>query len=168
MKIITHEINTGGIDEKYKENLFNILELAGQSKTIEFESASGELANLLNNWNGSDSLEFALAELFKDTSKIRLLISEGGTEKFKSYCLSKAPHAEWGCCLSGFIGVEYAPEPNRLVTQLHETLHLLGVDECYHENTLEPKAECLENKCLMRHGVVSTMACPYALSQIQS
>ncbi|MCS5594093.1 MAG: hypothetical protein NZ730_06080 [Porticoccaceae bacterium] len=46
-------------------------------------------------------------------------------------------YAEWGCSWQSHkVSVDYAPVEWRLVNQLHETLHLLGVDDCY--NNAEP------------------------------
>lgn len=166
MKIITHEVTGGLIDARFEEELFRILEKAGQSKKVTIAKADDELVTLLNEWNGSDPLVYKVTGQFNDSSKIRFLISEGGAEKFKSYCLKEAPHAEWGCCLSELIAIEYAPTKNKLITQLHETLHLLGVNDCYDPTSKEGKPECNEADCIMRYGKNSITICSNALSQI--
>jgi hypothetical protein len=123
---------------------------------------------IFEGWNGSDDLALTLATHCGDTTNIRFLISESGSNRFRSYCLSQAPRALWGCCLTGFIAVEYAPENARLVTLLHESLHLFDVDECYDEVTHKKKDTCTGSTCLMQYGVVSTDACSNAISQIRS
>lgn len=96
MKIVTYETSGGTIGDGFKEYLSKILSSASPPIGLDIEQADSRFAGILRNWNGSDCLELALTEHFHDTSSIRVLISAGGSEKFITYCLSRAAHAEWG------------------------------------------------------------------------
>jgi len=98
----------------------------------------------------------------------RLFISAASVDKYKNYCLAQAAHAMWGCCINETIAIDYSEPKSRLVNQLHETLHLLGVDDCYDpEDNCDPKSSCNDSKCVMRYGSSSAGVCSSVIEQIQ-
>jgi hypothetical protein len=167
MKIFTFESGDGRLASGLNSHLSRLLAKATPPISISVERADSGLAAVLMSWNGIDNLELRLVDHFQDTSNIRVLVSASDCERFRSYCLTKASQAKWGCCLIGLVAVEYAPAPAQLATQLHESLHLFKVDECYDEHSLEPKPECTNRKCLMRYGIISTEVCSSVIKQIQ-
>lgn len=166
MLILTYETIPGRISEDYRNALSQVLSASGSDHTVEFREADEELAGKLEGWKETESLLSLFAEYAEDTTNTRLLIAAPNQGKFKNHCLSEASHAQWGCCLSETIAVEYSPDENALETQLHESLHLFGVDECYEESTLQPKPSCLNTRCVMRYGVQSTEVCQSVQQQL--
>jgi len=167
MRIITYQTEGGEIDSSYGEILQRILDSSDAEIELKFESAGHKLEDLFNSWDGKSNLIYELIDLFPDSTNIRILISTTSTSKFANYCKSELGHAAWGCCLGGFVAVEYSPDA-RLTTQLHESLHLFGVEECYDESTLKPLESCTNDRCLMRYGVRSNSVCSSVCSQLRS
>jgi hypothetical protein len=165
MIINIFEKNTGSVHELWERSLRNILRLASSDINLEIRLAPEEFQSAINQWENSGEI-FAISgpEFF---NKEQRLFIPGASEFYKQHCLNEAPHALYGCCLWGkYIAVEYAPDEHKLSTQLHESLHLFGVDECYDPHTLKPVDECVSGKCVMRYGVSSTEVCSHVLSQL--
>lgn len=167
MKIITYQTEAGSISPDWNFSLNEILASAG-IKSVQIEPASNGLREALDHWNGLEDLLHILNDHEPDTTNIRLFISASNDSKYREYCLRQLGHAAWGCCLSETIAIEYAPANARLTTQLHETLHLFGVGECYDERTQTPLASCQHQNCIMRYGVVSTQVCSNVIAQLKS
>jgi len=154
------------VHEELESRLKFLLKQAGADVDVTFGQPGIELENYLRSWDGQGDLLGQLTEYIPDTSATRLLLCVPQDHPFMRWCKTKANHADWGCCISEFIAVEYAPSKNRLVTQLHESLHLFGVDECYDEYSLQPKNTCDLTECLMRYGSHSPAACTSVLQQL--
>lgn len=167
MKILTYETQENSILPEWSDNIQNILKQAGVYD-LEITSVSKQLQGVLNRWNGIDDLLTLFAEHVPDNTDTRLFISAPNQPNYRDYCIKQAGHAKWGCCLSQAIAIEYAPLNSKLTTQIHETLHLFGVGECYDESTLIPKDSCTEPKCLMRYGTQSIKVCKNVLMQLQN
>ena len=166
MKIITYETEDDAISPDWEGNLRRILGQAGM-RDLEVTRAPDELRDLLTNWNGTDDLVMLFAEYQKlDTRHTRLFISSPNQEKYKVFCESIVEHAKWGCCFSEVVAVDYSRVEDRLTTQLHETLHLFGVDDCYHPESTRALDSCDDDECLMRYGENSTTICSSVLSQL--
>jgi len=71
------------------------------------------------------------------------------TAKSEATCMKKPP-PEWGATCWSF-SAAYPPKDQlkRKFTIWHEALHLLGLDECYDENTLRRKCKC--KTCVMQY-----------------
>jgi len=167
MKILTYETRKNSILPDWAEGVKSILRAAGLTD-FEVVSVSDDLRCALSSWNGKYDLLTLITKYVPDTINTRLFISAQNEHKYNDYCLAQAAHAELGCCLSHTVAIEYAPEIYRLTAQVHETLHLFGVEECYNEKTLLPKDSCKNSKCLMRYGVHSTVVCKDVLRQLQA
>ena len=157
----------GKAHREFHERLGQILEAASPHLKIRIEPLPPELCRILDEWKGDTDLAVTVAEAAGDTSGIRLLCSVAIASKFARWSVAVLPDAEWGCTHAGFLAIEYAPETNALVTQLHETLHCLGVDECYDEATRQPKANCADEECLMRYGSSGLAVCESVLLQLK-
>lgn len=166
MKIITYETIEGVIEPEWHRLISSFLGQAGLMD-LEISPASHELKDLLINWNGKDDLLWVFACHVGDTTHTRLFISSPNQKKYKNYCKYQVGHAEWGCCLGGTVALDYSPAKYRLTNQLHEALHLFGVDDCYDQSTQKPLDSCKEPDCLMRYGVQSTKICSSVLSQLR-
>jgi hypothetical protein len=67
------------------------------------------------------------------------------------------------------ISFDYAPEDSRLMNQLHETLHLFGVDDCYEDRAGHPaKVTCSNSLCFMRYGNNTSQVCAHVRRQIKA
>lgn len=167
MKILTYETQENSVSPKWSDSIQNILIQAGISDLV-ITPVSKEFQEALNRWNGVDDLLMLFTEHVPDNTHTRLFISAPNQQKYRTYCIKEADHARWGCCLGNVIAIEYAPLSARLPTQIHETLHLFGVDECYDESTRTPKDSCNDPECLMRYGVQSTKVCKNVLLQLRN
>lgn len=167
MKIITYITENGEIEASYERSLHNIFGKADSSANFCIVEADEQLTRLLDDWDGREYLIGRLLNYFEGKPDVRLLISATGSDKYRNYCLKEARLARWGCCFAGYIAIEYAPMKERLMTQLHESLHLFGVDDCYKTSDLHPKDSCTDDSCFMRYGVHSSRVCKSALEQIK-
>lgn len=165
MKIFTYESSTNLISKSYATSLKSILKTAVPNISINIQPADSNLSSILNNWNGHDDL---LTDYFESTTDTRILLCTTKNSKYYNWCIQQLMHAKWGCSISEFLAIEYAPEPNKLTTQLHESLHLFGVDDCYKENNQSPKTSCLNESCFMRYGNNSKTVCDSVLTQLNT
>jgi hypothetical protein len=101
-----------------------------------------------------------------DTKYNKVFIATQGDTSFKKWCIAQCGHAYWGCSTE-IVAVDYSPDDRKRVVQLHECLHLLGVDDCYDEARKSPKPTCTNNKCVMRYEPSSTEACVEVLKQLK-
>jgi hypothetical protein len=163
MKLITY----GQVHPKFRDSLRAILKQANSREHLWLEEADGKLGQFLASWNGQGHLFDLLIEFVPDTTSTRLLLSVPAGSPIGSWCKLNLLHAQWGCCFSETLAVEYAPECNQLATQLHEALHLLGADECYDLVTHAPKDTCSLTTCLMHYEPQSTLVCSNVLSQLR-
>jgi hypothetical protein len=169
MVIITCESIEAKFSNLFYEAIGKICQLANISPII-FESASVNFKQTVDAWSGEEELLWLVAEAIGDTSNTRVVISVSPREeKFKNHCMQEAGHAAWGCCLGGVVAVNYAPQQHALVTQVHESLHLLGVEDCYEEHIsgFPSKSLCTNEQCVMRYGSNSTEVCESVLEQIR-
>jgi hypothetical protein len=164
MKLITF----GRVHAEFEESLRAVLHHANSSERLWLEASEGALRKFLASWHGQGHFLCDLLEFVPDITSTRLLLSVRVSSAIGSWCRQQLPHAEWGCCISETVAVEYAPDGYRLVTQLHEALHLLGVDECYDPASLGPKDTCSLATCLMRYGVQSTEVCRNVYAQLRA
>ncbi len=168
MLIVTYETIQGRISNEYRKLLRDIIYTPEGKQTLTFQKASNKLRNKLNNWTGDQCLMSLVSECYEDTTNIRFLISAPNESKFKNYCKKIIGHAGWGCCIGEAIAIEYSPTNSGIETLLHESLHLFGVNDCYHEDNLLPKSTCTNPHCLMRYGNTTTEVCRSVKEQIQN
>jgi len=167
MKIITYESVKSSISPAWESTLRDVLARADFRGDLLIEGASEELINILDRWDGVESIEGAFYEYIDGTPGVGLFIPRAG-QQLKAYCHKSLPIAKYGCCLAGsVIAVEYAPQSHVLSTQLHESLHLFGVGECYDPVTLKRIPACDNEKCVMGYGVNSTEVCNHVLRQLR-
>jgi hypothetical protein len=153
---------------EYRKCLVELLSRSPTPRQVDFQNASEKVAQKLSAWNGRSDLVNILAALVNDNSEAnRFLLCVPREPKYKNYCLRQAGISEWGCCLSEFVAIEYARPDKALETQLHETLHLFGVDECYDSSRL-PKSTCEHPQCLMRYDASSIEVCSSVLRQLSA
>jgi len=77
---------------------------------------------------------------------MRLLVYCHKDSQVSKGALREKPSALWGATCSPLAAVY---EPNNKFAIWHEALHLLGLDECYDENTLRRKCKC--KTCVMQY-----------------
>lgn len=167
MLILTYDYGSGRISEEYKNALIQILAISKYNNALEFKEVDQGLAKQIDAWVEAGILLDEFAINF-DTASTRLIIANANNIKLKEYCLSKAGNAQWGCCISESIAIEYAPQNKSMEVQIHESLHLFGVDECYEKNSLKPKSVCNNKKCVMRYDVPSLAVCHSVKRQIMN
>ncbi|MEH6616516.1 MAG: hypothetical protein V7699_01610 [Porticoccus sp.] len=156
------------IERDYQSKVLEVLKLAGAENHVEFEPAGEGLRGLLESWDGQkDLLDMFLVYINCEIEGHRLFISAASDDKYKNYCLTLVSHAMWGCCISEAIAIDYSEPKSRLVNQLHETLHLFGVDDCYNLPGFNPKSSCDDSACVMRHGSSSVGVCSSVIEQLQ-
>ena len=165
MIINIFERNTGSVHKQWEKSLRSILKQAAVDVNLTIAEAPEEFLAAIRRWERTENISVISGpEFFNEENR---LFIPGASKFYKQYCLHEAPHAHYGCCLWGeYIAVEYAPYEYKLSTQLHESLHLFGVDECYDPQTLKPVTECTNNQCVMRYGVNSTEICSHVLEQL--
>lgn len=164
MKIQTY----GPVSGLFEPQLSKWLLKAEATIPLKVCSAGPSLQAMLDAWDGQADLLRLVACQFGDTTATRLLISASDNHSFKAWCENLLGHARWGCCLSETIAIEYAPRGYALSTQLHEGLHLFGVDECYNEaNPSQAKPACDNERCLMRYGSSHLEVCSSVLEQLR-
>jgi hypothetical protein len=169
MKVITYEQEKSIISERFYSEINQILKMALPNYVLSFIKADENFKQSLEAWDGKSCLISLTMNHYRDTTAIRFLFSASESSKFKKYCIAEAGHAAWGCCLSKTIAVSYAPKQNELVTQVHESLHLFGVEECYEEyiQGFPPKNSCNNEQCVMRYGSNSIEVCESVLEQLR-
>lgn len=155
----------GAIAPHFEKELRAILAAAGIIPILTIAPLPAILEAALDEWDGNDLTSF-ICERHGARADERFLVSARGDWRFKSWCKSEAPHAEWGCSGS-LIAVDYAPPAFRLRNQLHEALHLFEVHDCYGEADLRPLPSCDLEGCLMRYGSPSTQVCESVLKQLR-
>ena len=78
------------------------------------------------------------------------------------------PDFKWGVSWpSDKISIDHAPSEARLINQVHETLHLFDVDDCYDEESKDPKDTCNNKLCLMRYGNNEREICDSVRQQLR-
>ncbi len=164
MKIVTF----GKIHSDFEKSLREILQRANCHEPVWLEPVDCDLEKFLSDWTGQGDLLYEVTKFVPDTTSTRLLLTVPWTSAVGFSCRREEPTAEWGCCISEAIAVEYAPPGYRLATQLHEALHLFGIDECYDPASLKPVSTCSLASCLMRYGAQSTEVCPYVNLQLRA
>jgi hypothetical protein len=162
MKLIT----LGQVHQDFEESLQGILRRSKRNSPLTLEAAQGELGDFLSSWDGRGDFLCGVVAFLPDTLSTRLLLSVSADSAITRWCKEQVPHAEWGCCVSNAVAVEYAPDSHCLVTQLHEALHLFGVDDCYDAASLDPRNTCSLATCLMRYGVQSKEVCNDVYAQL--
>jgi hypothetical protein len=170
MKIITYDQEQNKITEGFYSAIREILKISAPDYVLSIEKAGDEFNAALSAWDGKACLLSLIMDFYPDTTSTRFLLSTPSGSKFEKYCIREAGHAAWGCCLSNAVAINYAPKKNSLVTQVHEFLHLLGVEECY-EGAIRghpPKSSCNNERCVMRYGSSSTEVCSSVIKQITS
>lgn len=158
----------GEVHPEFKERLNEFVRSADPESVLEVEPVPLCLAETIVNWDGQSDPIDAILRVVSDTSQIRLLCAVDSDSILARWSIANLPHAVWGCVHAGLLAVEYAPAPSALVTQLHEALHCLGVNDCYDEATLMPKESCLDEECLMRYGATGLTACERVTLQLRS
>ncbi|WP_296697980.1 hypothetical protein [Thiocapsa sp. UBA6158] len=157
----------GNPHPEFQDHLNSLLNQAGRASEVCVEEMDPEFTALLCAWDGASDLMDHLFPLLHDTSNTRLLLSVPDQQKYKAYCKKLTGIAEWGCCLSETIAIEFAPASRRLLVQLHETLHLFGIDDCYQPASQFPKESCDLPTCLMRYETPSSHVCKNVLRQLR-
>ena len=158
----------GAVHPEFHERLTALLRDASTRLAVAIEPVPAGIAKVLGAWSGDSCLVSTISEMIGDTSRVRLLCVVAPESGLARWCTDTLPLATWGCALSGFIAVEYAPPQSALVTQLHEVFHCLGVDDCYDEKTLQPKSSCVEDECLMRYGSGGLVVCESVSGQLST
>lgn len=166
MKILTYEYEKNAKSTDWEPSLRRVLEQGGYQGGLSIEKPNDELLTKIRDWDGTEPIELIFNAYMGGSPDIALFISSAN-QLLEDHCRSAAPKALYGCCLPGnLVAVEYAPKNSVLSTQLHETLHLFGVGECYDPDTLERIPECDNENCVMGYGVNSTEVCSHVLGQI--
>ena len=170
MIIYTHEIGNGHIDTKLNTALKNCMISAKVKINFEIKCVPRMLRLVLEKWTldqDIDNLVLQLEPFANIISENRVLIATDNNSSFAKWCKSQNPKAFWGCNLE-FISIDYAPRENRLFSQLHESLHLFGVDDCYEATTeCRPKKNCDNSDCVMRYGATSEKICKRVGSELK-
>ena len=109
-------------------------------------------------FNGQKKIEDAV-EMFADRriaeTGIRpmYLIATEPDSHLAQRCLSALTHAEYGIALSNAVAVVYGSHAPGTIW--HETLHLMGLFDCYCEKCLGPLPFCDSSRCIMRYDPAS-------------
>lgn len=150
-------------------HLREILEMTGCELFLDITDVSSWVGDIIDSWDGVSCIQTLLYEKSSDIGQHDLKFFFPEAEiKLKNYFVCNIPHARWGAAYPQFLAAEYAPSERRLSTQLHETLHLFGVDDCYCSITHQSKSSCKDQDCLMRYGISSTLVCDDVLEQIRN
>jgi hypothetical protein len=166
-----------------KENLYNtdfeellcdFLKSSGHLTLPFFKKLPDDLLASVNWPNESPTIEDAgeLLEKVKDFLALRAdcfllgVFEEGAI--MSEYTGGMGPGFEWGINYpSDKISIDYAPSRARLINQVHETLHLFGVDDCYDTESKDPKDTCNNKLCLMRYGNNEREICDSVRQQLR-
>ena len=169
MKIAVCETSDRGVHPEWEWRLRKILEQGGYDGVLEINAADSWVSQCLNDYDGNLDLQFHIlsAAMDKAQSQHRLFYP-GLNPDFRHFFKKYVPHAKYGMAFQGYIAVEYAPPDHQLSTQLHETLHLFDVDDCYDPDTRAAKPNCTNPKCLMLYGISTTVVCDNVLEQLRS
>ena len=169
MKIAVCETSDRGVHPEWEWRLRKILEQGGYDGVLEINAADSWVSQCLNDYDGNLDLQFHIlsAAMDKAQSQHRLFYP-GLNPDFRHFFKKYVPHAKYGMAFPEHIAVEYAPPDHQLSTQLHETLHLFDVDDCYDPDTRAAKPNCTNPKCLMLYGISTTVVCDNVLEQLRS
>lgn len=99
-----------------------------------------------------------------DTTYWRLLLLVDADSDYSKWGLGRGYC--WGYS-DGLISVDYSPPVSSSANQLHEILHLLGVQDCYDEKTQKVLTQCRNNDCVMRYGNSSMGFCEAARKELK-
>ena len=158
----------GEIHTRFVPALLRILDLASHKPIVQIHTSAPEIEAALNAWDGTTSPEYALVEKIPDTTYTRVLWAPQNDQMITMLKRYAPDHAHWGCNYGVILAVEFASHEAALVTQLHETLHCLGVEECYDLRTQQSLSTCDSIECVMRYGSYRLGACSTVLTQIRS
>lgn len=168
MKIITYETEPSLLRHELASDLERILHLANCDTQICIEPASEAIVDSLESWDGSPDSTARIFEMHGLEGEARVLVAT--TEYSRLFAIGKTalPHAHWGASFDSFISLDYAPDDARRFTQVHESLHFFGVNDCYNESPgFPPKSTCDNERCVMRYGNVSVDVCSEVLRQLR-
>jgi len=103
-----------------------------------------------SNCAGAIPYSFFKEGIFKEGVPPKLLVYCRPDSYIARAALREKPSAKWGANCGSF-SAAYPPKDQlkSKFTIWHETLHLLGLDECYDENTLIRKCKC--KTCVMQY-----------------
>ena len=166
-----------------KENLYNtdseellcdFLKSSGHLTLPLFKKLPDDLLASVNWPNDSPTLSDVgellekVIEFLKSRADCFLLgVFEEGS-KMDEYTTFVNPDFKWGVSwVSLKISIDHAPSEARLINQVHETLHLFGVDDCYDEKSKDPKDTCNNKLCLMRYGNNEREICDSVRQQLR-
>lgn len=169
MKLYYYQADDNSLSPEWSRNIRRILSNTDFDK-VDILPAGKDIVSIFDGWNGVNDINSLYQNFFLNrglTSIPRLLVTSTNQIKYKKYCEKLVGHAEWGCYLGGAISFDYSPCDMKLTNQIHETLHLFGVADCYGANLL-PNTSCNRKSCLMRYGVNSKILCNHAVSQLTS
>ena len=169
MKIAVCETSDRDVHPEWEWRLRKILEQGGYDGVLEINAADSWVSQCLNEYDGNSCLQGHIndARMSKAQSQHRLFYP-GLNPDFRHFFKKHLLHAKYGMAFPGFFAVEYAPPGDQLSTQLHETLHLFEVDECYDPDTKAAKPSCTNPECLMLYGKPTTVVCDNVLEQLRS
>jgi hypothetical protein len=168
MNVYTYETSPGLINSHFKDDIESVLKEARAFTKIKIEPAPKELRMKLAEYDGSLDLSYVIAMHFDlDTIDKRVFIATEGDTSFKRWCIHQCGHAYWGCSTE-IVAVDYSPKERKRGVQLHEFLHLLGVDDCYEEKSQLPKLTCTSSNCIMRYQPNVIEVCSHVVRQLQN
>jgi hypothetical protein len=169
MKIYLFEEQSGLIRAEYKERLQEVIAEAGIPVEISFEDAPDSVRQPIADFQNDDRLDdIAYSYIGSEVWNYAFLVATEEGSALEKAGLNKLGHAAWGFS-EGNCAADYSPTLARAANQLHESLHFLGVDDCYQEeNTSHPKDSCNLENCVMRFGKVSLEVCEDVKRQLRN
>lgn len=171
MKLFFYEADENTLASEWAVELRRILSKAGLG-AVDIAPVDEELAVAFNQWDGKTDINSLVYHYVDDHNLDYIplvLVTSNEGSKYHAYSKQEVGVADWGCWLAGPISVAYSTPSASLATQLHETLHLFNVDDCYDkDNQCLPKAQCADENCVMRYGKVSNQVCSSVLAQLRA
>ncbi len=178
MIIYVYQEKKGLLHPAFKDRLSDILESCLGSTPLDLLPYPAIFANAINSANAP--LDYvAAATLVNDAIiAVKNYVSDRPNYFFLGVfnkpsgmqrALTKLGY-QWGVSWpEDKISFDYAPEDSRLMNQLHETLHLFGVDDCYEDRAGYPaKVTCSNSLCFMRYGNNTSQVCAHVREQIKA
>jgi hypothetical protein len=157
--------------KEFPATLMNLLQKYSIEIELRFESFPSKLAELFEKAHPGTDLQ----DLFSDdmlllseycTNDRRLLASVDPEHPFAISFKQQHQGAVWGGSSSHY-ALDYSPVESRLLNQVHESLHLLSVADCYtRDNPAVVKRTCNNPSCLMRYGNLTRELCDGVVCQL--
>lgn len=166
MNIFIHECEGASIHHHFVQVLLGLLPEPLRSH-CNFPKLPPQFATALDSIDPeTDIYDLLFQYLGEDSSNYRVLVATLPDSALAKWCMRQASHAKWGCSIL-VLSVDYSPNSNKLGVQLHEALHLFGVDDCYSVETFQPKETCDDPACIMRYTVPSLKICNGVKKQLE-